>query len=516
MNALLEKRPVKLLAFSLALALCLSFYLWGVTLTDNYYWIYNSRFCEDNTMCRLSLEAMKAWHYTFGFTLLSNRILAWGLNVLSVLIPYCSLFGKEEREKNIYYLCAALIVMGPGIAKCCTPDCFTSLMLSVLIVAFIKFTQGKCEKFAWLLLCVSTALLTALRFPNIVVVPFVAVFMVLMKDVNRKWQYAILYVVLSMAMYWLVMTWLLGNTNCISLLGESFAREAENSNGRHSAIGLVLRYCKSILLALIALFCITIACLTRTKFFHQRKKSGFIVAGVVGVLLSYGILGRIGEKFHSWPVCIAPLVSLPLLYVAYHAFKNKDYMNVWLCLFLCLVIFIPSAGSDTGFQKSLMSACGMAPIAIVKYTKIHKKTAYINIALSIMLVTSVFMYSDNICNNNAMSSDKKLWGIMLTKWQLESSQAIKEGLEPYYRKNHTVFYGLEAHYWYFYTDTKPLYNPGFWMLKDDDEALNSAIASLEEDPDNVFIDFTKSAKEYFLKKGIKHVSGTDMYDIYKY
>jgi len=233
-------------------------------------------------------------------------------------------------------------------------------------------------------------------------------------------------------------------------------------------------------------------------------------------LVGVGYVGLQRIPRTQWPVCITPIVSLPLLYVVYYAFKNKDYTNAWLCLFLGLVIFIPSAGSDTGFQKSLMSACGIIPIAVVKYINVHKKMLYINIALGIMFSTSVFMYSDNLCNNNAVSSDKKLWGVFLNKRQLEHNQMIKEDLKPYYRTNHTVFYGLEAHYWYFYTDTKPLYNPGFWMLKNDKSALDNAIASLKRDPNNVFIDFTKSDTNYFIKKGIRSVIETDFYNIYKY
>lgn len=516
MRTLFEKKSVKIIAIILALLFSLSFYLWGVSLTDNYYWIYNSRFFTDSIMCKLSLDGMKAWFSVFGFTLLSSRMLAWILNVSSVLIPYLFLLKKEERKIYVYYLCVALIIMGPGIAKCCTPDCFTASMLSILMVVFIKFIQRNHKFVFGLLLCISTALLIAIRFPNIVVVPFVAIFMVLMMDEKAKWQYAIGYMVLSLVIYWLVMTLLLGDTNCISLLGDAFAKESGNSNGRHSLMGLFLRYCKSILLALIALFSIIIACITRTRLFYRRQKLGFIIAIVVGTFLSYSILGRIGEKFHSWPVCITPIVSLPLLYVVYYAFKNKDYTNAWLCLFLGLVIFIPSAGSDTGFQKSLMSACGIIPIAVVKYINVHKKMLYINIALGIMFSTSVFMYSDNLCNNNAVSSDKKLWGVFLNKRQLEHNQMIKEDLKPYYRTNHTVFYGLEAHYWYFYTDTKPLYNPGFWMLKNDKSALYNAIASLKRDPNNVFIDFTKSDTNYFIKKGIRPVVETDSYNIYKY
>lgn len=515
MAAFFEKRSVKLVVCILALLTSLSFYLWGVTLTDNYFWIYRCRFPEEVVMCLLSLMGMKAWLTTFGFTLLSSRILAWLLNVLSVVIPYWFLLKRGERARYIYYFCAALIVMGPGIAKCCTPDGFTALLLSMLIVAFVKFIQNPRKLLPAALLAIFTALLTAMRFPNIVVVPFIAILMVLMMGKGqRKWCYAVSYVAFSLVLYWGVMTLLLGDTNCVARLGESFAKETGNVNGRHTMMGLILRYGKSVLLSLIALFSIGLSCFLSKRYFAEKKRVGFVLAVLLGTVLCYGILGRIGVKLHSWPVCIAPLVCLSLLYVASQSFKGKNHTQAWLCVFLGLVIFVPSAGSDTGFQKSLMSACGIIPIALVLLKDKVRSMAYAHIALTVMLLTSIFMYDDHITDNNAMSSKSKLAGIMLPKWQLESNQKIEDSLKPYYKANHTIFYGLDAHYWYFYTDTPLLYNPGFWMLKDEEVALTKAVKALQSDPQNVLVDFTHSNKDFFLKKGVKLVKETDQFSVY--
>lgn len=515
MTAFFEKTSVKLMVCILALLVSLSFYMWGVTLTDNYFWIYRCRFPEEVVMCLLSLQGMKAWLTTFGFTLLSSRILAWLLNVLTILILYWFLLKKGERGKYIYYFSAALIVLGPGIAKCCTPDCFTALLLSMVIVTFVKFIQNPRKLFPAALLAIFTALLTAMRFPNIVVIPFIAILMLVMMGKGKaKWYHAASYVIFSLVLYWGVMTLLLGDTDCVARLGDSFAKETGNVNGRHTMLGLILRYAKSVLLSLIALFCIGLSCFLTKRYFAEKKKAGFVLAILLGTVLCYGILGRIGEKFHSWPVCIAPLVCMSLLYVAYQSFKGKNYMQAWLCLFLGLVIFVPSAGSDTGFQKSLMSACGVIPIAAIYLKAQLKSMTYVHIALTIMLLTSIFMYNDRITDNNAMSSNPKLAGILLPKWQLDSNQKIEDGLKPYYKVNHTIFYGLDAHYWYFYTDTQLLYNPGFWMLQDEEVALTKAVKALQSNPQNVLVDFTHSNKDFFLKKGVKLVKETDKFSVY--
>lgn len=515
MKAFFEKTSVKLVVCILALLVSLSFYMWGVTLTDNYFWIYKCRLPEENVMCLLSLMGMKAWLTTFGFTLLSSRILAWMLNVLTILIPYWFLLKKDERGKYIYYFCAALIVMGPGIAKCCTPDGFTALLLSMVVVAFVKFIQNRQKLMPAVWLTFFTALLTAMRFPNVVVVPFIAILMVLMMGKGKtKWYYAVSYVIFSLVLYWGVVTLLLGDTDCVARLGDSFAKETGNVNGRHTMMGLILRYAKSVLLSLIALLGIGLSCFLSKRYFAEKKRVGFIIAVILGTILCYGILGRIGEKFHSWPVCIAPLVCLSLLFVAYRAYKSKDFAQAWLCVFLGLVIFVPSAGSDTGFQKSLMSACGILPIAAVLLKDKLRSMTYIHIALTIMLVTSVFMYNDHITDNNAMSSKPKLAGILLPKWQLESNQKIEDGLKPYYKANHTIFYGLDAHFWYFYTDTQLLYNSGFWMMQDEEVALTKAVKALQSDPQNVLVDFTHSDKDFFLKKELKLVKETEQFSVY--
>lgn len=172
-------------------------------------------------MCLLFLLCMKAWFSAFGFTLLSQRLLTWGMNLLTLLIPNFGLLKGSERSKYVYYLCGALIIMGPGIAKCCTPDNFTSVLLAIIIVSFIRMLDNK--RFLWFLsLSVSTALLIAARFPNVVAVPLIAMFMLFLGEKNRitRWKYALGYVVLSMVLYWGVRTLLLGDTNCFSLLAD--------------------------------------------------------------------------------------------------------------------------------------------------------------------------------------------------------------------------------------------------------------------------------------------------------
>lgn len=494
---------MKAFAFVLSLLVSLSFYLWGVTLTDNYFWIYSCKEPEEMVMCLLSLLGMKAWFTVFGFTLLSERILAWGLNLLTVLILYGCLLRKEERSKYVYYLCGALVIVGPGIAKCCTPDNFTAVLMAMVIVSFVMMLKGK-RIVGFGVLSVSTALLVAARFPNIVVVPFVGVFLLTMLKGRWlvRWQYALGYVALSLVLYWGVMTLLLGETNCIGQLADSFAKESGNSNGRHSMMGLILRYCKSILLSMIALGSIMAACYGNKRFFTRRRKLGLLVCVILGTVLCYGILGHIGEKFHSWPVCVAPLVSIPLFYVAYRAYHEKKCETAWLCLFLGMIVYVPSAGSDTGFQKSLMIAGGILPMAVAQVRKSVRRMTNVKLGFAIMVVTSLLMYQDKFCSNSALSSDPKLRGVFLPEWELKANEEIKQGLKPWLRKDHTIFYGLEAHYWYFYTDSKPLYNPGFWMLQNDWEALDKAVTALGGNQNAVLVDFTHSDKDYFLKSEI--------------
>ena len=180
-----------------------------------------------------------------------------------------------------------------------------------------------------------------------------------------------------------------------------------------------------------------------------------------------------------------------------------------------MVIYVPSAGSDTGFLKSLMVASAILPIAAVYVRKTVKQMTNVKLALGIMIVTSLLMYNDGICASNSMSSDSKLQGVLLPKWQLESNREIKQGLKPWFKMNHTVFYGLAAHYWYFYTDSKLMYNPGFWMLQDEKVALGKAVYAVKSDKDAVLVDFTYSDKDYLLKQGLKLVADGDKFRAYK-
>ena len=53
---------------------------------------------QEMVMCLLSLLGMKAWFSAFGFTLLSQRILTWGMNILTLLIPYFGLLKGSDRS----------------------------------------------------------------------------------------------------------------------------------------------------------------------------------------------------------------------------------------------------------------------------------------------------------------------------------------------------------------------------------------------------------------------------------
>ena len=65
-TSLWDKKSMKAFVFMFSVFVSLSFYLWGVTLTDNYFWIYSCKEAQEMVMCLLSLLGMvlSFWLYS--------------------------------------------------------------------------------------------------------------------------------------------------------------------------------------------------------------------------------------------------------------------------------------------------------------------------------------------------------------------------------------------------------------------------------------------------------------------
>lgn len=508
---------VKIVILMFAVLYSLSHYMWGIWLQDNFYWINLSKEWQNSAMCVLSMWCINVWHSVFGFTLFSDRILAWLLNDLTVFILYCSLLNREQRKKQVYYLCAALVIMGPGISKCCTPDCFTSLLASLLLVMYVRMLKSNHQLCYVIVLSVISALEIAARFPNLLFIPLIPFFMVLQLSSKAKIQHTILYITLSIAIYWGILMLFYQDTNAFSHVLIGAANTSNDSNGRHTLIGLLLRYCKSILLSVFAVFVLWIS-----KYVFEKTKEKNLVLGVLlslllGTSVLYNVLNRIGAGFHSWSVCLVSFDAVLLGYLAFKDWKKNNLSNVYLFLFVLMFSFVPSAGSDTGFQKSMMIACALMPVVVLWAEVYIDNKLQVALLVSIVSFTSHFIFCNCNVSNFVISKAKATNGILMDKWSEKAYGEILDAIQTKYCANHSVFYGYEkSHYLYLATGTKPLYKYGFWQERNDSVALNKAIDAMGGDSQNVLFDFTFSDEDMFTKRGLQLIEENKLFNAYSY
>lgn len=502
----------------LAIFISLSNYLWGIWMPDNFYWIELSSRWQDSGMCLLSLWSMHEWHLLFGQTLFANRILAWVLNILVVFVLYFGILNKEKRKKGAYYLCGALVIMGPGISKCCTPDCFTSVLAAILLLLSLRLNAAKQQWNYIILLGILTGLCITARFPNILFIPVIMLYLLLSYDFhNLKWAKAISYTLLSLVSYWIFLYLFTNDVHCLNTIFNSVSESSSESNGRHSLIGLLLRYGKSVLLSLVAIIVMAGAWQLTVKLKLKNNIVKFLLSTAIISCVLSEIMDHIGMGYHSWSVCLVSLDAVLLSYYGYREWQKKNYRRLFFFAFLVMMAFVPSAGSDTGFQKSMMIACGLAPVVMVYSKEYIKKRICLKVFFVSSIIVSVFVFSEEFKYVNTRAENKFLNGIWLANWQIRNYDDLVKLTDPYFKKDKTIFYGFNhGHYLYCYYDTKVLYDVPFWMEKNDTISIGKAIDALNKRTDNVLIDLTKSDEHYFTDKGLKCVAQEASFNVYKY
>jgi len=285
--------------------------------------------------------------------------------------------------------------------------------------------------------------------------------------------------------------------------------------------GLILRYCKSVLISIAAITVMTGTWYMTRKFKEKNPLPVFLIGAGISTFCIYKIMTTIGASFHSWSVCLVSLNAVLLAYCIYREWKMKGNGQVVILLFLMLMPFIPSAGSDTGFQKSTMMACAIAPVTVMHIKKYAKDTFYVNLFYTATALVSALIFSGHIftmtATINSTSDNRAIRHIRLERWQIKAYEQWTERIRPYYKKDKTIFYGYDpSHYLYTYTGTKALYHVPFWMEKNDTKELSNAIDAMKNDPQCVFFDFTDTDEEMFTERGLRCISKEEGMNVYSY
>lgn len=510
----------KYFLFLFSILYSLSFITWSLW-EDNYYYYNLFGKYYDYAMIPFSLFVGKIFIDYVSENMLWVNFFAWLLCFSSVLIAYFGWTKKEKRLKYLNFFSVGLIFLGFGTFSMYGPDTFT---LFFLVLSCYCLCKQPIEKF-YTLFAVSllTAFLIASRFPNILFLPVVAIYVGIRSYLSalsklKGFGNALIYIVLSLLFYWLLMYALIGRADVFNAIRDSLLVPVSSYN-THSIRDLMNNY--------------------RGDFFLSFKA----LAWFVGAIAIPFILGLTQNKNRILQV----MGWFPLLYLLYKEQSQLvGVMYGWKSLFgfliiflmVCLIIkkkfepfftinsalvasagFVMAAGSDTGLMKIGVFFSAISPIVLLEYNRQYKFNFYSGGILVIAALFALYYHVAPLKSFFPISItqyDKSTQVLSLyRKNQLENRLA---NVEKYGVKDHCIFCGILGFRVQAIFGSKLLYRNSFWQHADDEIEIDNIVRVMQSDSLCTVFDYNNSAmlKEKMLRVGAICVQQSEDGTIYKH
>ena len=148
---------------------------------DPFYWMTKCELLESGWMACGTIALGHVWILLFGRTIFSMRLLGWLCTTIAVALPYLCLLSREQRRDNIHWLAITYWLVGYGSFQEFSPGSISVLLLSALLVTLFR----KSDKYPFPVAryaCAVALLIASLllvRFPNILAVPVILIWMLL-------------------------------------------------------------------------------------------------------------------------------------------------------------------------------------------------------------------------------------------------------------------------------------------------------------------------------------------------
>ncbi|MGJ0483806.1 MAG: hypothetical protein ACR65R_04630 [Methylomicrobium sp.] len=425
------------------------------------------------------------WENIFGDSIISFRIFATLLNIISIIIPVFFLLRNDYILKiKLRYLALAVIFSTTFNSYILNYDTISLFFLSLTATGFLLYLRD--GGYLLLLLAgVLTALVASARLPSIVVIfPVMSVlcFQIYSKKLSARDGIVLTgcYIITSVAVF---------------LLLRKLYITAGTSSPQLGATHSLFNVLKSDLRDGIILFEM-MAVLSLLALIYNKLRTFSLSANYIRVILSIIIVlyfrVRIIPPAYNWNIslfysAIILWILLVLLYDSYHK-NNQDDIAVYL--FCIMLGFVPALGSDTGLLKLSTGYIFLMPVLLYKFRYILlRKEDVINIRLLALLVIglSIFnkaglgkTYEDKpISQLTAEVDHKKLKWIKTSrerKDQIESIISKVNELRESDPHSDFMFYGSKAYLFTYLTDSKIPYSTPFYMTyygKEDEQRMSN-------------------------------------------
>lgn len=419
--------------------------------------------------------------------------LNWLLMVLSVLLPYYALL--EEKQRKLTGVVAAFSLLFVVDRTTIEPYPPTFFFDSLMLVSLFKYAKRQSTKWLYIV-AVTSAMVVAVRFPNIVGWPFVMLSILLL---GKKWKHLLLAVVISLLAFFILSVFTHGGITSYARAIVDNYKGMQQTDTNHTLSNLTLYYIHNAMR--IVLYAVT---LLGCYAFSTQKRSW----GNVSVALSFAAVAAVFYLNYLWTikrgnpyyitwefsllVCATAIVALAILIQ-----QGKRNVKCWvLSLIVIIISFANCAGSDGGLSFSSITLACFLPVITASFSSIPKakssKLPHILLCGLIVAVVCIRLYIIGISvpgkhNLHLATASPQLMGVYTSD---EEGQRILGVLNHFHRlpneqKKNVVFWGTRSRIYYYNTGKRcPI--DGFWMNDGNEAALKKLYEVVQETRPLVF------------------------------
>lgn len=536
---ILNSKKVKIVILFLLILYSVSFCFWGRGSNDPYYWLLQYK-VKVSGLSFLTIFIGQNWCTLFGFSILSERILAWLCCIFAIFIPYTTIFKDFFNNKSYFPLCISILLLGYGDFNEFSPGTFSFLTLSCTIAIVYQFFN--CDKntknyFFWLVIIGFTcAISTACRFPNVVALIIVILFTFIDSLLFRhKLADALLsgtiillsFLISYFGIAFLCLEFCSPWTNLVS----SFSKAT--GSGGHNIVGMIestlyvgniiLQYC-----GVVSLLILGIIAQNKSRSKITRFIFFCIVISIECFFLFSEIKTRIWYNEHLHYL-MSSICLLGMAWLCTRLLINKQIRECYLYFFVAMISVVGFVGSDVTLLKLFPFVLVLIPIICSRLELSYSPLALFAIALfSIYTLKSYGMNNiskgessqKHILKTEGTVDNPVLKGILLSSDVIESVNMLESDYNAKGSFGGAIYYGEWAWFAYAITGADLLYEPNFWMAKNDSTEITKLFSVISEQRKPVLFDFRFNDSEFFKTQldsnNYKLVQQGPKYNIYSY
>ena len=487
-----RKELFKYLLFAITIIYSFSFSLWSKWV-DNCFWFNMADYYKENVMTIGSTWLCHVWNLLFDHSFFMYRVLGWIIGMITFCFPYFYLVKKSEYTKYLPFLSIGILLFKPS---CYAPDAPSGLFLIIIACYVIKheFLDYKDVLF----LAVLSGLLILFRYPNIVGVVLLLLYLILVyNNIYKKLLFPCLYLVASVAFYILFFYVIEGNLDFILKTHSNISSPISTADVRHTPKALLETYWHAFCgISVMFLTVYGFIRLVTTKFLDLRDNIVYSVICCVALFYILSIRNVLVDCLNGWHTLYSSFVVYGI--ILYTLLYNKSYKGVLLCLFVLSLGLAKVAGSDTGFLKSFSYYAPFTPLLFIRFwpmVKVHIISKCLLITFVIVAILSLNQHF----RAYRLFSDLPNYPQFVPEDEYQMNGSRYQLTKKYGVKNHMIFYGQLSHYIYTMTNSERMYRYNYWQDANDTVQIARICEVASKDPLCSVYDYTNSD---FLKAGL--------------